>query len=111
MAFGAGARRRVARLTVAQSGQSRLQAMQGLPPGDSIGREVASVLETEHGASRERAIASIGRTGRVARGGQFALKPTDQRRSAASIPIAWEQQRFGRGQGLQGVRTGDSVGL
>jgi hypothetical protein len=110
MASGAGPRSWAVRLLVAPSGQSCLQVMEALRPGNSIGREMASVLETEHGASRERAIASIGRAWRVARGGQFALKPADQGRSAY-VPIAREQHRFGRRQGRQGVRTGDSVGL
>jgi hypothetical protein len=61
MASGAGPRSRAVRPRVAPSGQSCLQVMQGLRPGDSIYRQMASVLETQHGASRERAIASIGR--------------------------------------------------
>jgi hypothetical protein len=83
MPSGAGPRSRAVRLMVAPSGQSGLQVMEGLGPGDSIGRQMASMLETEHCASRERAIASIGRARRVARGGQFALKPADQGRAAA----------------------------
>jgi hypothetical protein len=111
MASGAGPRSRAVRLMVAPSGQGCLQVMEGLRPGDSICRQMASVLETDDGASRDRAIASIGRARRVARGGQFALKSADQGRSSAYVPIAREQHRFGRRQGRQGVRTGDPVDL